>query len=194
MVVAVLIMFFAPQVEGALVASRWEALKFFTVESNILMGISALISIIYIAQNKNPLWVSILKYISTGAVTLTFITVIVYLTPLVGFLALITGPNLYMHLIIPILSLVHFFIFEPRQENFKFYNTFLYIIPMGIYGLAYMINVAVSNGYGTVENDWYAFGTYGLGIGFLVYFIMLLLTYAMGIGLYFAYKKIKIFK
>ena len=192
MMFAVFYMLFGPRDPQALTANSYEAFKFFTVQSNVLMGIASLISLIYTLLKKDALWVHILKIVSATAVTLTLITVLVYLTPIYGFVPLIMGANLYMHLIIPVLAIIHIFLFEPKDEKVVFKFVYFTVLPMALYGIGYMINLIASNGYGTMENDWYAFGTYGLGIGILVYFIMLLITFGIGVGLYFGYKKIKL--
>lgn len=189
MVYSVLHMFLAPKNNDALVANTIEALKFFTVESNIFVGIAALISFIYNKKDLNPKWVSILKYVATGTVTLTFFTVMVYLGPLIGYISLMQGTNLFMHLVTPVYAIFHWFFFEPKNEDLKFKHTFLSIVPSTLYGIVYMTNLAITGGYGTTENDWYAFGTFGLGIGMIVFAIMILMMYGLGVLLYFGHIK-----
>ena len=189
MIFSVLYMFLAPKSNDALVANTIEALKFFTVESNIFIGIAALISFIYNRKDLNPKWVSILKYVSTGTVALTFFTVMVYLGPLIGYISLMQGTNLFMHLVTPVYAIFHWFFFEPKNEDLKFKHTFLSIGPSTLYGIVYMTNLAITGGYGTTENDWYAFGTFGLGIGMIVFLVMLIMMYGLGVLLYFGHIK-----
>ena len=188
---SVLYMFLGPKQDGALVDNTFEALKFFTVESNLFIGIVAFISYLYNKRGKNPLWLTVLKYVATGSVALTFFTVVFYLGPLIGILSLLVGPNLYMHLITPVLAMIYFIFIEPRTDEFKFKHTFLCPLPCLIYGVGYITNVALTNGYGTTQNDWYAFGTFGLGIGIAVFGVMIIFMYGIGVGLYFAHKKVK---
>ena len=193
MITGVLLMFFNRDPNQALTESSWEAFKFYTVQSNVIMGIASLISLINLFLNKkDPLWQTLFKYISTVAVTVTFLTVMFYLGPLYGYLALLQNANLFMHLLIPVLAIAHYILLEPKVEQFKFKYTPLAISTTALYGIGYMINVVVTNGYGTLKNDWYGFASQGLGIGILVYFMMQIFTYLFAIGLYFAYRYCKI--
>ena len=179
--------------EDQLLASGWEMLKFFTVESNIFMGVASLLSLIFILIGKYPKWLSLVKYIATGTVTLTFLTVMFYLGPTLGMLSMLKDANLFMHLIVPVLAIAQLFLLEPKLEEMKFVkSTLLSIIPMSIYGIAYLLNVIINNGYGTTKYDWYYFGSLGPWAGVGMYFLMLASTYLIGVGLYFGYKKIKL--
>lgn len=193
LVVSLILMFaYSGKSDLALTANGFESLKFFTVQSNILMGVSAFISLFYI--KKSPTWLLVLKYISTCTVTLTFLTVMFYLGPIYGYVLLLQYANAFMHLIIPVLAIVHLILLEPKLENYKFIYTVYSVIPMIIYGAAYLINLAANNGYGNVKYDWYFFGQWGLGIGAVVYFVMIAFAFGIGVALYFAYKKIQIKK
>lgn len=179
--------------EDQLLASGWEMLKFFTVESNIFMGVASLLSLIFILIGKYPKWLSLVKYIAAGTVTLTFLTVMFYLGPTLGMLLMLKDANLFMHLIVPVLAIAQLFLLEPKLEEMKFVkSTLLSIIPMSIYGIAYLLNVIINNGYGTAKYDWYYFGSLGPWAGVGMYFLMLASTYLIGVGLYFGYKKIKL--
>ena len=71
-------------------------------------------------------------------------------------------------------------------------STVLSVFPMIIYGITYLINIFVHDGYGDVKYDWYYFGTYGPGAGIGMFFLMLAFTYLIGVALYFGYQKIKL--
>ena len=194
-IAAIIWMFlYVNSVENSLTASNVEMLKFFTVDSNILMGISALLSLIFILIKKESLFVSVFKYVSTCAVSLTLLTVMVYLGPVYGMYLMIEGPNLFLHLIVPVLAIIHLLLLEPKLKEYKKIYILYSVIPMGIYGIFYLINIAANNGYGNVKYDWYFFGAWGLGIGFLMYFGMAVMTFLIGLGLYFGWKKININK
>ena len=61
--------------------------KYYTVDSNIFVGLASLLLIVYecLALNNKvkeiPKYVYLLKYIGTVAVTLTFLVTLVYLAP-----------------------------------------------------------------------------------------------------------------
>ena len=105
-------------------------LRFFTVESNILMGIAALIFAIneikVISGKTKEISTRnyILKLMSTTAVGLTFFVVFAYLGPIAttGVSSLLMNSNLFFHLIIPVLSILNFVLFE-RTDKLIFKNT-----------------------------------------------------------------------
>lgn len=188
---AVIWMFFSVNTEGSsLVASGFECFKFFTVDSNVLMGIASLLSLIFILIKKESVFVPVLKYIATASVTLTFLTVMFYLGPVFGMLSMLQGPNSLMHLVIPVIAIVHLLFVEPKLKEYKKRYILFSAIPMLIYGIIYLINVGVNNGYGNVNYDWYFFGSFGLGIGFLMFLGMIGFSLIIGTALYFGYKYI----
>ncbi|MBQ7579088.1 MAG: hypothetical protein IJT25_00955, partial [Clostridia bacterium] len=78
--------------------------KFFTVQSNVLAGVVAIVYIIYlITQNKTkkqmPLFVYILKFIVTIDLIITFLVVALFLGFIVeeGYFSLYTNANLFFH-------------------------------------------------------------------------------------------------
>lgn len=178
---------------GVLSTSKWKALRYFTVQSNIFMGISAGISLFYLLfkKDKYPTWVVVLKLVAITCLAVTFLTVLGYLAPLMGFLAVFEGANFYMHLVIPVLSMIAFVLFEPKVE-LRFKWNFFSVIPCGTYGIIYQINVAIFNDYGNVNGwDWYAFGTYGIGVGLVMLFGLTLVGFGASFILYKLYKKIR---
>ena len=92
------------------------AFQYYTEDSNILLFITSLIFTIYLFTNKKiPRWLSMLKYISTIGVTLTFLVVIFILAPMMNFnysKMLLDGALLYQHLLCPVLSIITFLFFD----------------------------------------------------------------------------------
>ena len=179
--------------DGIIKGSKLKALKYFTVQSNIFMGISAFISLFYLLFKKDryPTWVTILKLISTTCLTLTFLTVLAYLAPLMGINMVFLGANLYMHLFIPVVSIFTFIFIEPKVD-LKFKWNFFSMIPSGTYGTIYIICLTAFNDFGNIDGwDWYAFGTYGLGVGFIMLIGLNLVALGSSIGLYLLYKKVR---
>ena len=179
--------------DGIIKGSKLKALKYFTVQSNIFMGISAFISLFYLLfkKDKYPTWVTILKLISTTCLTLTFLTVLAYLAPLMGINMVFLGANLYMHLFIPVVSIFTFIFIEPKVD-LKFKWNFFSMIPSGTYGTIYIICLTAFNDFGNIDGwDWYAFGTYGLGVGFVMLIGLNLVALGSSIVLYLLYKKVR---
>ena len=99
-----------------LMVSKFENFKFFTIDSNILLGISSLILLIFenkLMKNKIkeiPNWVYIFKMMSISAMFVTFIISLCFLAPLYGFYGMYNNVNLFFHLIIPILGIISYFL------------------------------------------------------------------------------------
>ena len=185
--------------EIPLIATKLEALKYFTVESNILIGIISLIFIIFeiqILQNKRkeiPDFMYILKLIGTVGVTLTFIVTAIFLAPNseYPYYAFYQNSNLFFHLIVPILSIITFIFFE-STDKIKFIYTICGIIPMMIYGLFYLTNILIhlDNGQVSFDYDWYGFLRYGLNTIIIIFPIIMIMTYTISLSLWQSSKQI----
>lgn len=175
-------------------------LRYYTVDSNILVGFASLMLIICecLILNKKineiPKFVYIFKYISTVAVSLTFLVTLFYLAPMYGdkFLYLYQNSNLFFHLLVPLLSFISFTCFEKVELDFKY--TFAGISTMIAYGLYYLINILIhqENGKVSMEYDLYGFVKYGISFIFIVFPLMLIVTYIISLFTYKANKPKKI--
>lgn len=195
MIVAVLMMFFGDG--GVLASSRWSSFKYFTIQSNVFAGLASLFSLIYILVKRKeeyPGWLAVIKLVSVTSVGVTFVVVMTYLGAVYGYPFLFNRANLFLHGIIPVLAIVFYILFEPKMK-LKFTMNLYSMIPVTIYGIIYLANVAAKNDYGNYKGaDWYAFGTYGLGIGVLCLFIIIILEFGLSVGIYFLHQKTTIKK
>jgi len=164
---------------GVLANGSIEAFKYFTVESNIFAGIVALASIFLIIFNKEPAWFVIIKLISTTSVMVTFSVVVAYLAPTMGAFLLYQGPNLFMHVLVPLMAAVEF-IFFTKYYPIKLTVKLLTMAPVFTYGLIYLPNVVIHDGYGNSKYDWYMLGSGGIGFGILSFVIILGLSFLIG--------------
>lgn len=168
-------------------------LRFFTVQSNIFMGIMALIFGIYeirLLNNKIediPVKLYILKLMATVSVGLTFFVVFTYLGPISkdGIYSMLMNSNLFFHLIIPVLSMINFIMFE-RTNKLKFKTTFLGLIPMVLYSIFYLTNILIhmENGKVAFEYDWYWFVQNGVWTAIIVVPVIVLITYVISLILW----------
>ena len=179
-----------------LVSSKgYENFKFFTVDSNVLMGLSALLFLIYYKKGEVPKWVKLLKFAGTVSVALTFVTVVFYLAPFSGydFLAFFINNNLFFHLIVPILSIVTFICFDGLY-NVKNKELLYGLVPMVLYSIYYMALSFTHIKNGVVEEgyDWYGFLGKDVSVisGIVVVLVMLGSTYLLGYLLNLANKKV----
>ena len=173
--------------EPILETTKLGMFKFFTVDSNLLMGIVSLIFVIYeikvIKKNKDiPRNVYILKLMSTTAVALTFVVVFLYLGPISegGILSMIRNSNLFFHFLIPIFSIITFIVFE-KTDKLKYRYSFWGLVPTLVYGIFYTTNILIhmENHKVAPTYDWYWFVQNGVWTAVIVLPIIILMTYVI---------------
>ena len=159
--------------EGDIVleSTKLGMLKFFTVDSNMFIGMVSFVFAIYEIKlikgkiSDIPTKVYILKLMATVGVSVTFLTVFCYLGPISkgGIPSMIKNSNLFFHLLIPVISMTNFAFFE-KTNKLKFRYTLYGIIPSVIYSIFYLINVLIhiENGKVSPIYDWYWFVQGGL--------------------------------
>ena len=169
---------------GTLSDTGVRSLRYFTVLSNFLCGIAALIHFFFLAFRKSaPRWARRLSYAGTAAVGVTLMVVLLFLGPLYSYPAMLKGANLWFHLLIPLLAILDHILLEPGERP-SFRDTFLCLIPPFLYGTGYAVNIAV-NGIGKWPdtNDWYLFFRWGVPVGIMIYAAILLLAWGIALTL-----------
>ena len=111
------------------------AFRFFTVQSNTLCAISALFLLLY----PDAEWTYYLKYIGTGAVTVTMMTVLLFLGPVFGYQYMFKGSDLFMHLLTPLMAIVSFCVFESKGISLA--AAFLGLLPVALYAPLYYYKI-----------------------------------------------------
>ncbi len=155
---------------------------FFTVDSNILAAVAALIlAVVQLRSLRGggdiPLWSMALTYVGTVAVSVTFFTVVCFLGPVFGFRGMFAGNNFFLHLICPLLAIISCFLLETRPP-LRFRCTFLGLLPTFIYGIVYIVMVVF-------RRAWYDF--YGFNMGGFWYrsaTLMLVATFLLALVLW----------
>ncbi len=170
--------------DGALGGDGWSDLKYFTVESNLLVGVVAVIYLVYrlVKGGEFPKWLSVLKYLSAAAVFVTFTVVVVFLGPLYGYGRLYYGSNLFFHLLIPLAAILEYVFFG---EEVSFRESFFAVAPPVLYGIGYLSNCLV-NGIGSWEttmNDWYSFLNWGYPVGIVIFIVIAALAWGLGLAI-----------
>ena len=171
--------------EILLESSKLGMFRFFTVDSNIFMGV---ISFIFIIKDIEFLKGKIkdidkryyiLKLMSTVAVAITFFVVFTYLGPISkgGIMSMLLNSNLFFHLVIPVLSMLTFTLFEGTSKlelKYIYYG----VVPTVLYSIYYLINVLVhiENGKVSPIYDWYWFVQGGLWNAFIVAPLMIVIS------------------
>ena len=121
-----------------------KAFRYFTTQSNVLCAISALFMCLFPEAD----WAYYLKVMGTVAVTVTMLTVLIFLGRLYGYKPLLSGSDLFMHLITPLLAIVSLCVFERR--GISFLGSLIGVIPVALYAPLYLYNVV----YAPEEKRW----------------------------------------
>ena len=182
--------------EPILETSKIGMFKFFTVDSNIFMGIIALVFVIKEITNQEITKTMYkLKLMATTAVSLTFIIVFTYLGPISkdGIISLLQNSNIFFHLVIPVLSIITFTLFE-RTNKLKFKDSLYGIIPTIIYAVLYLINILIhmENGKVSPVYDWYWFVQNGVKTAIIVAPMIILISYIISLILWKLNRKEKV--
>lgn len=174
-------------------------LRFFTVQSNLFMGLMSLIfaikEITILKNDKKEIstFLYILKLMASVAVGVTFTTVVVYLGPMSpgGLISMFKNSNLFFHLIIPVMGMANFAVFE-KTNKLKFKYSFYGLVPTILYAIFYLTNVIVhmENGKVSPIYDWYWFAQGGISQICIVVPIMMFATCLISIALWKFNKKV----
>ena len=136
----------------------------FTVDSNILAGLTMLLCIPYTVDGLRtgyyhlPDWVVVLMHVSVTAVSLTFLVSLFILAPVKGFLLIFTGSRFFLHGVCPILSILTFCCFI-KSHLIRFRESFLALIPVFLYAMVYLTMVVIIGEDRGGWNDFYGFAT-----------------------------------
>ena len=176
----------------ALIGIKLEALQYFTVLSNALLALIAIICIPFnvygmVKTKKLNRPIFSLKFMATVAVTTTMLTTICFLLPknnwdvgfLLGFNNPLTSAEFFMHLVIPTLGLLTFIIFEKRNsDKHLFLLPVLGVLPVFAYGVFYVLDIILKF---INPTDWYGFLDGELWIGIIIIALVLIGSYLIGL-------------
>lgn len=183
-VLACVISFFIRTGDGNMQVKGAVAFRYFTIDSNVFSAIASLLlaifEILILCKKKEntPVAISLLKFMGTIAVAVTFFTVLLFLGPTQGYQGMYDGTNAFLHLICPLLVMFSYLFTEFGLD--EKYNTFIEPLfglgPVLVYGIVYMVLVV-----GT--KTWEDFYGFNRGDMWYVSFIaMFCATYLLGLG------------
>lgn len=164
--------------------------KYFTFQSNLFMGIVALIYAIFqflIIKGKIekiPHVLNVFLHVGVTAVALTFIIVILFLAPGYGFDLMYQQANLFFHALVPVVAMINYMFFM-KDAKIRFIQTLFAIVPSFLYGIVYFAVVVSNNAYGNIDIDFYMFGKDGPLIGAFNFLLVMIIAYIFGLILYF---------
>ena len=155
-------------------------LRYFTVLSNLLCAAASLAVAVSRLCGEVPDAVLVLKFISTVSVSVTLLTVMFFLGPAIyGFRPLLTGPDLWLHLVCPVLAIVSVLLWDKPEASFGI--VWLGMLPVLLYGAVYNYRVMLA----PEEKRWKDF--YGFCRGGKWYIslpAMILATFLISLGLW----------
>lgn len=163
--------------------NRTVIFRYFTVDSNILCAVSCVFSLIQALRgHKNDGKAAMLfRYAGTAAVTVTMMTVLLFLGPLYGYDSMFSRWNLWLHLLGPLLAIVSFIWLERDGTFPEKKHLILSLLPVIVYGAVYLVMVVMI---GKDRGGWPDF--YGFNMGgrwYLSYAAMLAGTALIGVAL-----------
>ena len=131
------------------------ALRFFTTLSNVLCAVASLLVLLILRQGV-PFGIWLLKYIGTAAVAVTFMTVMVFLGPTMGYKDQLKGFAFYLHVSGPLIAIISFCFLE-RWYPLSFALSLTGMLPVILYGSFYLNRVVVAKKW----DDFYGFNKSG---------------------------------
>lgn len=111
-------------------------MKYFTVLSNTLCAAACLAVAFCRMAGNAPQAALVFKYMGTAAVTVTMITVLLFLMPQYGPPKLFGGADLWLHLLCPLLALLSYFAWD--HPAMPFACVLLGLLPVVLYGVLYL--------------------------------------------------------
>lgn len=130
--------------------------RYFTVLSNCFSALVSLVTVLFRLFGEVPMAVLLVKYSATVCVSVTFSTVMLFLGPIVyGYKALFHGPDLFMHMICPLMAIVSHFAWD--RPAAPFVSVLLGVLPVLLYALLYLTQVVIRGAW----DDFYAFNRDG---------------------------------
>ena len=150
--------------------------RYFTVLSNLFFALTALCWAGASLTGGASLPILLLRFVGTVSVTVTMLTTAVFLLPQYGLKVLYTGPDLFLHLICPLLALIALFLGEKFEAPTLF--ALLGVVPMLLYAAVYVRNVVVLKRW----EDFYGFNKRGLWM--LSFVVMTLFNALLSLALY----------
>ena len=89
-----------------------------------------------------PEAILLFKYAGTAAVTVTMMTVLLFLGPVVyDYKSLLSGGDLWLHLICPLLAIVTYLIWD--KPDVPFWTVLFGVLPVLLYGILYLYRVVL---------------------------------------------------
>ena len=172
--------------KGNMQVTGMEFLRFFTNLSNIFVSVASLIMIVFNIRNMRtgsdvfPKWAMLLKFTATVSISVTFITVVVFLGPMFmamgqSYWVMFAGNCFFLHFTTPVIAIISILFFE-KCETFEKKFAFLGLLPTVLYSIVYVVMVVFI---GKDNGGWPDF--YGFTFGGKMYLVPISLIAMYGL-------------
>ena len=189
--------FRTPDPGAQLITTGFALFKYFTVQSNVLYALIALaVGIVQIMMmtgklKEIPRALVLVKYVATVGVTLTFLTVALYLAPInsQGYFALFKGANFFFHFLVPVTAIVMYFV---EGEKMPFKCTLIGMSHFALYGVFYILYNLLHMENGVIQYpyyDWYFIMQNGAFFTVIMVLAMCAMTYLIAFLLWLPINK-----
>ncbi|MFA7032445.1 MAG: hypothetical protein WC201_02670 [Bacilli bacterium] len=181
--------------------TNWSSLLYFTAQSNIWIGIYAILAFIFLLietvtqKPKVPKWLEILQLVFTVSIAITGLIFCFVLAPTSG-QNIWTPTNVLVHMLAPVLAIVDYFVSlrHFRYQKFSFfYATIPFLYYLGLSAIGYLAKWD----YGQGNHYPYFFLNFGSPVGFFgfssqapywmgtFYWIIVILAICLGLSFLF---------
>ena len=177
-------MVFAVTDGGMLSMPGWRSLRFFTVLSNLFNAGVCLAYAIGRMRGQISQRMQVWKLMGTATAGLTFLTVMGFLGPVYGYGGMFLGGNLWLHLLLPVASMVGY-LFLDSDVPLPFRKTLRAVTPMLVYAVGYLGNILIQGvGEWPHRHDFYGFLMWGWGPGVVILLALILATWLLAVLLW----------
>ena len=114
-------------------------LRYFTALSNLFCALASLIVAVCRLCGGLPAAAALLKFAGTASVTVTLLTVLLFLGPTLGYRLMLTGPDFWLHLVCPLLALASYYLWDRPAAGLAV--VLLAVAPVALYGAMYLYRV-----------------------------------------------------
>ncbi len=149
---------------GNMQVRSYTVFRYFTIDSNLLCAVSCVFSLLCLPRERTARIRKasmLLRYASTAAVTVTMMTVLLFLGFVYGYGAMFAGWSLWLHLIGPLLSILSFVLLESDGPDPERKHLIFAVLPVIVYGAVYLVMAVFIGSEKGGWPDFYAFNTGG---------------------------------
>ena len=148
-------------------------LRYFTTLSNLFCAAACLTVGTARLAGMTGDGVLVFKFVATVSVIVTLLTVLIFLGPQFGYKVLFSGPDLFLHLVCPLLAAVSWLTLD--HTAMPLFHGLLGVLPVALYGLVYLRKVVFKEAW----KDFYGFNRNGQWR--LSFLVMLFATAALSL-------------